>query len=220
MYRYIVKHPFRLQILAATFGKLRAEQKTPPAPVRHERRSGSSAVPLSFIAQMPGDVRQCRRASASPALPDALPIPLRRRAYSRRRALSVRWVYGTLSVQHAILTSINIAGIFAGVKSRRAVGEIRSSSARIPGCPRPIFSLWIRQASQSVSGWAALKWSLAAGRPRRLPNDGVGHLGLGQHRVDAGLIQRHRVKGGEHAHIGHDGQRRFPRGSRSRGTRP
>ena len=26
---------------------------------------------------------------------------------------------------------------------------------------------------------------------------GIGHLGLGQHRVDTGLIQSHRIKGGE-----------------------
>ena len=112
--------------------KQRAKKKRPRT--LKVREATVIAVPLSFITQMPV-TWAVRRASASPALPDALPIPLRRRAYSRRRALSVRWVYGTLSVQHAILTSINIAGIFAGVKSRRAVGEIRSSPARIPGCP-------------------------------------------------------------------------------------
>ena len=36
-------------------------------------------------------------------------------------------------------------------------------------------------------------------------DDGVGHLGLGQHRVDTGLIQSNRVEGGEHTHVGHDG---------------
>ena len=28
---------------------------------------------------------------------------------------------------------------------------------------------------------------------------------LGVHRVHAGHVQRHRIEGGEHAHIGHDG---------------
>ena len=103
------------------------DAKTPPVPLRHERRS-KTAVPLSFITQIPV-TWAVRRASASPALPDALPIPLRRRAYSRRRALSVRWMYGTLSVQHAIQHS------YYSRRSRRCQPRRRE----IPGAERTVY---------------------------------------------------------------------------------
>ena len=71
-------------------------------PCRLGTRGGKTAVPLSFLTQKPV-TRASRRASASPALPDALPKPRRRHALSRCRALSDRWQHGTLSVQHAII---------------------------------------------------------------------------------------------------------------------
>ena len=92
------------------------------------REAVRTAVPLSFITQIPV-TWAVRRASASPALPDALPIPLRRRAYSRRRALSVRWMYGTLSVQHAIQHS------YYSRRSRRCQPRRRE----IPGAERAVY---------------------------------------------------------------------------------
>ena len=66
------------------------DKKTPPAP-KYERRR--TAVPLSFITQGKSLTRTRRRASTSPALPDALHSSLRRTASSRRRFLSVHWAF-------------------------------------------------------------------------------------------------------------------------------
>lgn len=107
---------------------------------RHERRSGCSTVPLSFIALWPVTAA-CRRASASPALPDALSalapqdglqpvaIPLcpERRAYSFRSTCYV--------------TMLMVSGFPAGVKygfSRRGTVDADPSGPADTGSSRHI----------------------------------------------------------------------------------
>ena len=67
----------------------RKQNKNASCTRRYKRRR--IAVPLSFLTQTRPLTRARRRASTSPALPDALPDPRRRRAFSRRRALSALW---------------------------------------------------------------------------------------------------------------------------------
>ena len=73
----------------------------------------------------------------------------------------------------------------------------------------PIFSQWARHTRQSVSGMLLMKWSCLSQKPSLCicsSSVGAGDGGLFPAGVGAGLVQSHRVKGGEHAHVGHDGQ--------------
>lgn len=72
----------------------------------------------------------------------------------------------------------------------------------------PIFSQWARHTRQSVSGILLMKWSCLSQKPSCASARPGGSQGWGLFPagVGAGLVQRHRVKGGEHAHVGHDGQ--------------
>ena len=51
----------------------------------------------------------------------------------------------------------------------------------------------------------ALKVVMHMGLGVRVIGGGAPQGRLGVHRVHAGHVQRHRVEGGEHAHVGHDG---------------
>ena len=72
----------------------------------------------------------------------------------------------------------------------------------------PIFSQWARHTRQSVFGMLLMKWSCLSQKPSLCICSSRWEPGMGavSRSVGAGLVQSHRVKGGEHAHVGHDGQ--------------